>query len=73
MSGTCSQKLLGHAKEYATDALQTSSKRAIQKTAEATGYLIGNTIAKRITVVSKHSPQNNSKLVKNKHDQEVST
>ena len=73
MSGTCSQKLLGHAKEYATDAPQTSSKRAIQKTAEATGYLIRNTIAKRITVVSKHSPQNNSKLVKNKHDQEVST
>ena len=73
MSGTCSQKRLSHPKEYATDALQTSSKRSIQKTAEATGYLIGNTIAKRITVVSKHSPQNNSKLVKNKHDQEVST
>ena len=69
MSGKCSQKLLGHAKEYATDALQTSSKRVIQKTAEATSYLIGNTI----TVVSKHSSQNNSKLVKNKHDQDVST
>ena len=69
MSGKCSQKLLGHAKEYATDALQTSSKRVIQKTAEATGYLIGNTL----TVVSKHSSQNNSKLVKNKHDQDVST
>ena len=40
-----SQKLLDHAKEFSTDALKTASKRAVQKTAEATGDLIGNTIA----------------------------
>ena len=32
--------LLDHAKQSAVDALETTSKRAIQKTAEATGDLI---------------------------------
>ena len=36
-----SQKLLDHAKQSARDALNTASERAIQKTAEATGDLIG--------------------------------
>ena len=39
------QELLDHAKHSATDALRTSSKRAIRKTAEATGDLISNKIA----------------------------
>ena len=43
-----------------TDALKTASKRAIQKTVEATGDLIGNKIADSITKVSKTSLQNNS-------------
>ena len=47
-------------KQSATDALKTTSKRAIQKTAEATGDLIGNKIVDKITMVSKCSPQNNS-------------
>ena len=34
---------------------KTASKGAIQKTAEATGYLIGNKIADKITIVSKKS------------------
>ena len=34
--GKYSQKLIDHAKQYATDAIKTTSKRAIQKTAEAT-------------------------------------
>ena len=42
LSGKYSQKLLDHSKKSATDALKTSSKRVIQKTAEATGDLIGN-------------------------------
>ena len=46
-----SQKLIDHAKQSATDALQTVSKTAIQKTAEATGGLIGNKIADKITRV----------------------
>ena len=37
LSGKYSQELLDHAKESATDALKTASKRAIRKTAEATG------------------------------------
>ena len=47
-----SQKLIDHAKQSATDALQTVSKTAIQKTAEATGDLIGNKIADKITITS---------------------
>ena len=50
--GKYSQKLLDHAKEFVTDALKTSSKRVIQKTAEATG---GNKIANKITKISKTS------------------
>ena len=39
------QKLLDHAKKSATDAFKTASERAIKKTTEATGNLIGNKIA----------------------------
>ena len=37
LSSNYSQKLLDHAKKSATDSLETSSKRVIQKTGEATG------------------------------------
>ena len=40
-SGKHSQNILDYTKKVATDALKTSSKRAIQKRAEATGNLIG--------------------------------
>ena len=49
------QKLLDSAKTSTTDAIKTDSKRAIQKTAEATGDVIGNKIADKITCVSKKS------------------
>ena len=62
LSSNYSWKLLDHAKLSATDALKTSSKRAIQKTAEATGNLIGNKIADKITRILKISPQNNSEI-----------
>ena len=52
--------LLDHAKQSATDALKTASNRAIQKTAETTGALIGNKIAEKITRASNTFPQNNS-------------
>ena len=39
------------------DAIKTASKRAIQKTTEATGDLIGNKIADKITSISKKSPK----------------
>ena len=40
-----SQKVLDTAKKSTTDTIKTASKGAIQKTAEATGDLIGNKIA----------------------------
>ena len=70
-SGKYSQKPLDHAKQSATDALKTSSKRVIQKTAEATGDLIGNKIASKITKVSRSSPQNNSDTITSEHDKEI--
>ena len=55
------QKRLDHAKKsFKTDAFETSSKRITQKTAEATGVLIGNKIADKIIRVSKTSPENSS-------------
>ena len=56
-----SQNLLDHAKQFATDACETTSTRVIQKTTEATGDLIRNKIADKIRKVSKTSPKNNSK------------
>ena len=45
------QKLVDTAKKSATDALKTAGKRAIQKTAEVIGVLVGNTIANKITSI----------------------
>ena len=50
------QKLVDSAKKPTTDAIKTTSKRAIQNTAEATGDLIGNKITHKITSVSKKHP-----------------
>ena len=55
LSNKYGQKLLDNAKKSTTDAIKTASKRVIQKTAEATGDLIGNKIADKITSVSKSS------------------
>ena len=64
MSGKYSQRLLGHAKKPATDALKTTSKRVIEKAAEATGDLIGNKLIDRITKVAKTSIQKSLEIVK---------
>ena len=48
LSNKYGQNLLDSANESTTDAIKTSSKRAIQKTAEGTGDLIGNKIAHQI-------------------------
>ena len=53
MSDIYGKKLVDTAKKSATDAIKTASKRAIQKTAEATGVLVGNKIADKKTSVSK--------------------
>ena len=48
LSSKYNQKLLDHAKKSATDAIKTSSKRVIQKTAEVPSDLIGIKIADKI-------------------------
>ena len=58
LSNKYGQKLLGSAKKSTADAIKTASKRAIQEVAEATGDLIGNKIADKITRVSR-KPNNN--------------
>ena len=53
LSNKYGQKPLHNAKNVTTDAIKITSKRAIQKTAEVTGGLIGNKNADKITSVSK--------------------
>ena len=60
LSSKYGQKLLDSTKKSATHAIKTASKRAIQKTAEATSDLIGNKIADKITSVSKKPSNNNN-------------
>ena len=69
LSNKYGQKLLDSAKKSAADAIKTASKRAIQKT-EATGDLIGNKIADKITIVSK-KPSNNNYINNNNEDVEI--
>ena len=55
MSNNYGKKLVDTAKKSAADAIKPASKRAIQKTAKATGDLGGNKIADKITSASKKS------------------
>ena len=55
MSNKYGKKLVDPAEKSAADAIKNASKRAIQKTAEATDDLVGNKIADKITIVSKKS------------------
>ena len=71
LSNKCNQKLLDSAKKSTADAIKTASKRAIQKIAEATGDLIGNKSADKITSVSKKSTtQLHSKELHNNDERE---
>ena len=54
LSNKYGQKRLNNAKRSTTDAITTASKRATQKTSEATA---GNKIADKITSPSKRSPK----------------
>ena len=60
LSNKYGQKLLDNAKKSAIDAIKTDSKGAIQKTAEATGYLIGYKIADKKASVWKKSKKSHS-------------
>ena len=55
LSNKYSQENIDTAKKFATDAIKTASQQAIQKTAEATGDLVGKKIADKITSISKKS------------------
>ena len=55
LSNKYGQKLLDSAKKLKTDAIKATLKREIQKTAEATGDLICNKTADKMTSVSKTS------------------
>ena len=47
LSNKYNQKLRDTAKKSTTDEIKAASKRATQKTAEATGNMIGNKIAEK--------------------------
>ena len=55
------QELLDSSQKSTTDAIKTSSERAIQKAAEATGDLIVNKNADKITSIFKKPSNNNNK------------
>ena len=73
LSNKYGQKLLDSAKNSTTDAIKTTSKRAIQKSSgEATGDMIGNRIADKITSVSAKELHNNNNN-ENEEDVEIAT
>ena len=59
--GKYGKKLIDTATKTGIDAAKTASKRVVQKTAEATGYLIGNKIADKITSVGKTKEKTNKR------------
>ena len=68
LSNKYCKKLLDDAKKSTTDAIKIASKREIQKTAEATGDIIGNKVADKITKKSLkewHSKELHSKETNN--------
>ena len=64
LSGKYSQEILDLAKQSETDRIKTSSKRALQKIAEATSDLTGSKTVNKIKRASKKSPKTNSEMSK---------
>ena len=73
VSNKQSQKHHDRAKKSTTDAIKTTSKRAIQKTTEATGDLVGNKIADKITSISKKPAKEQHNNHKTEEDAEITT
>ena len=71
LSNKHGQNLVDSAKKSATDALKTASKKAILKTADTTGDLVGNQIAHKITSYSKKSPDRSTQLHLNESNNEI--
>ena len=57
------KKLMDTAAKTGMDAAKIASKRVVQKTAEATGYLIGNKIADKITSIGKPREKEKTKEI----------
>ena len=70
---TMRQKLIDDAEQSATGTIKTSPKRVTQKSLEASGDLIGNKTAAKITKASKYSQKNISEKARNYHDIEIPT
>ena len=68
MSNKYGQEFVDTAKKSAVDAINIASKRAVQKAAEATGDLVGNKTADKITSVSKKKSNNNNNNNNNNND-----
>ena len=66
LSNKYGQKILDSAKKSTADAIKTTSKRAIQKTVEATGDLIGNKIADKKVFQRKNLLKNYITMMKQK-------
>ena len=66
-------KLIDTAKKFATDAIKTASKRVVPKTAEATGDLVGNKIADKITNIFKKTVKELSINHETEEDVEITT
>ena len=59
LGGKYGKKLIDTATKTGIDAAKTTSKRVVQKTAEATGDLVGNKIADKITSIGKSKEKTN--------------
>ena len=57
------KKLMDTATKTGIDAAKTTSKRIVQKTAEASGDLIGNEIADKITLIGKPKEKEKTKEI----------
>ena len=58
------KKLMDTATKTGIDAAKIASKRVVQKTAAATGHLIGNKIADKITSIGKSKEKEKQKTKK---------
>ena len=57
------KKIMATATKTGIDSTKTASKIVVQKTAEATGYLIGNKIADKITSIGKPKKKEKTKEI----------
>ena len=62
LSNKYGQKIVDTVKKSATDALKIAGKRAVQKTAETSGDLVGIFVADKITSISKNLQVNHTQM-----------